>query len=234
MNKLTASTAVLAFLWATSAQAQMGDSNPAPEQAPLPYGQPAPAPGPGAYTPPAQYSPAPAPAPYPYSSAANNEAAPAQAERTPGVHAAIGLGLAGVGPQGRPGFATQFKLGGRLSPEFTLYYYALNHWYPSYPGFNKHWRIAAVNGVGVDYFVVPKLGGRFGIGLGGDMPEDFSNSASKPRYLGYSYFMGLTWEIFDSRSHLSIDPVINVLQLSENSVWRSYVSFLLTLNWVYN
>jgi hypothetical protein len=140
------------------------------------------------------------------------------------------LGFAGTG---RPGIATQVKIGGRLSPSLTLYYYALNNWYPT-TGSNKYWRISAVNGVGVDYFVVPNLGGRFGIGLGGNMPEDWSNSTAKPRYLGYSYFMGLTWEVLDSRSHFSIDPVINVIQLSENSVWHSYADFLLTLNWVYN
>ena len=202
-----------------AAQAQYYPASPAPAPAPTPYSYPA--------------SPAPTPSPYASLPTTETAAAPAQAGRPSGFHLALGLGFAGGGTAGRPGIATQVKIGGRLSPSLTLYYYALDNWYPT-TGSNNYWRISAVNGVGVDYFVVPNLGGRFGIGLGGNMPEDWSNSTAKPRYLGYSYFMGLTWEVLDSRSHFSIDPVINVLQLSENSIWRSYADFLLTLNWVYN
>jgi hypothetical protein len=238
MKTVTVSTAVLAVVWTASAHAQWIESTPG-QQAPSPYGQPAPAPAPYSANPPppAQDYPAAAtttPTPYVYEPTPASAQGDASDRTATGFHVALGLGFAGG--MARPGIATQFKIGVRLSPSLKLYYYALNDWYLSAPTAyrDKYVRIAAVNGFGADYFVVPKLGGRFGLGLAGDLPEDWSNSVAKPRYLGYSFFMGLTWEILDSRSHLSIDPVINVLQLSENSVWRSTTSYLLTLNWVYN
>lgn len=244
MNKLTVSTAVFALSWATSAHAQVMAPAPAPEQAQPQYGQPVPAPTPYGYPPPAQYNPSvQAPAPYAYEPppGSNSNAPPAAGpdRSAPGFHIALGLGFAGGGPQGRPGIATQFKIGARLSPSLTLYYYGLNNWYKTvrdtYAGQDSYWRICAVDGVGVDYFFVPKLGLRTGLGLSSDLHfSDYSSSSSKSNNFGYAYFMGLTWEILDSRSHLSIDPVINVVQLKSNSTWYSDAIFLLTVNWVYN
>jgi hypothetical protein len=193
-----------------------------------PYGawaQPAPVapPAPVRYVPPSEPAPAPT--------------ATTGSERPAGFHMAIGAGFGGG--NGRPGIGTQFKIGARLSADWTLYYYALNDWYRTAPpttssGTAAYWRIAAINGVGVDYFVVPRMGVRFAFGAGVNGPSDWSDSASHPRYLGYSYVMGLTCELGEGKSHLSIDPTVHVLQTSGTSYWGSTAYFLLNLNWVWN
>lgn len=156
-------------------------------------------------------------------------------ERSSGFHFAVGAGFAGG--NGRPGIGTQVRIGGRLSADWVLFYYALNDWYKT-TGYGAYWRIAGVNGMGIDYFVLRQLGIRLGVGVGVNGPADLSNSQSKKRHLGYSYVMGLTLELGDGASHFSIDPVIHVQQTSGTyyggSTWDSIAYFLLTANWVWN
>jgi hypothetical protein len=118
------------------------------------------------------------------------------------------------------------------------YYYALNDWYRTSPP-GAYWRIAAINGVGVDYFVVPRLGVRVAVGGGVNSPFALETDSHRRCY-GYSYVMGLTWQLGDDESHFSIDPAIHVLQTkglatySGDRDWRSIPYFLLTANWVLN
>jgi len=174
---------------------------------------------PPAYNPYATSASAPSPTPAP------------KAERSNGLHLSIGAGFASGG--GRPGIGTQFKIGGRLSQDLVLYYYALNDWFKTFPP-SGYWRIAAINGLGVDYFVVPHLGVRFAAGIGMNGPTDMSSNDSHKRYYGYSYVMGLTCDLGDEKSHFSIDPTIHVLQVKVGSQWESSPFFLLTANWVWN
>jgi hypothetical protein len=160
-----------------------------------------------------------------------------------GFHIGIGVGTSGVSG-GRQGIATQFKIGARVSSQLALYYYALNHWYKDIA--TTDWRIIAVNGVGVDYYLLPKLGMRAGLGVGGDLPNDMFSD--KNRKLGFSYFSGLTFRLMEGKNAITVDPVIHMFQRNVDvacttvgsttkcgsSRWTSTMVFALTLNWAYN
>jgi hypothetical protein len=75
-------------------------------------------------------------------------------------------------------------------------------------------RIATINGVGFDYFVLPHVGLRLAIGLGGDVifarstsfQGDMSESA-----IGFAYTFGTTFDLLEGSGHLSVNSLITVV-----------------------
>jgi hypothetical protein len=114
------------------------------------------------------------------------------------------------------GFSFQLKVGLRFSPKVRAYLLSLNHFYAKTDQttgdagtvINTVWRFVGIQGVGADYFVLPKLGLRAAVGLGGDFNSDLGKD---PNALGFSYLLGLTAEIFDGDHRLTIDPYIHML-----------------------
>ena len=166
-------------------------------------------------------------------------------ERPPqstGFHISLGAGLSG---DGQAGIASQFKIGARLSPKFRVYYHALNHYFSmqkrttmgSLSATETEWRIRAINGVGLDYFMLPGVGLRLSAGLGGDTSTSLGKD---PKAFGYSYVLGMTIDLMGGDSHLSIDPFIHMFQYNQRDLgsllpsdWVNLRIIGVTLNWNY-
>ena len=163
-----------------------------------------------------------------------------------GFHIGLGLGPSG---DGDAGFSTQVKIGGRVTSRMRVYYHALNHWAARpEPGtaagiFTTEWRVKSINGLGLDYFVLPKLGLRISGGLGANTRRD---PASGPKALGYSYTVGVTVPLNEGRGTLSVDPYIHMIHYNSKSLatnvpvnaivrdnWVSSTIVGVTLNWCY-
>lgn len=140
-------------------------------------------------------------------------------------HLGVGFGPSGVIAGGNvaadksfggSGFSFQLKVGVRFSPKVRAYLLSLNSFYAktdqiNSPGgtvINTEWRFVGLQGVGADYFVLPKLGLRAAVGLGGDFNSDLGKD---PNAIGFSYLLGLTAEIFDGDHRLTIDPYIHMM-----------------------
>ena len=89
----------------------------------------------------------------------------------------------------------------------------------------------ASNGVGIDYFFHPRVGGRLAVGLAGNMPAE--SNGDSPRF-GYGYAAGMTVEMLDGPSRLSVDPALMVTNISQESYWSSHAVLAVTLNYVFN
>jgi hypothetical protein len=212
---------------AYASPAGTSNAQPAPNLAPAPqYVMPAPVSGTPIYN--------------------NGEGAPStrSVASTPshntGFHLAVGMGLSGAG---YPGIASQFKIGATITPEFRVYYYALNHWY-KVPNNNTSflrdtWRIIAINGVGIDYFFHPRVGGRLALGLGGNLPADLGSGR---KGIGLAYAMGLTFEMLGGPNRLSVDPMLLVANYSNKEFcsgttcdyWISSLATTVSVNYVFN
>lgn len=197
------------------------------------------APAPSSPSPPVVAPPAPAAA-----SATVPEPVRYEPEADTGFHISLGLGLSG---DGEAGFATQVKIGGRVSSKLRVYYHALNHWFarpdPMFGTFTTEWRIKAINGLGVDYFVLPNLALRISGGLAANTRRDLS---SDPKAFGYSYTLGMTIPLTEGRATFSVDPFIHMMHYNAKSLavnvapttvlrdnWVSSTIVGVTLNWCY-
>jgi hypothetical protein len=207
---------------------------PPPPAAPPPPATPAPisAPPPVAAPPP----PAPIAAPPP-------PEAPGEKEPTTGFHIALG-----AGPSGNfaAGFAAQLKIGARITPKLRVFFQSLEHFYAKTERLTSggaqilstQWRSAALNGIGIDYFVLPKLGLRASAGVGGDFNTKLG---SDPNSVGYSFLFGATVNVVESGDHyFTVDPFIHMLQYSQENLqpgaanqWVSQPVIGVTLNWSY-
>ena len=215
---------------ANASPANTSGAQAQPSLAPAPqYTIPAPVPGTPAYSN-SEYAP----------SASARKEAPAPSHNT-GFHLAVGMGLSGGA--GYPGISSQFKIGATITPEFRVYYYALNHWY-KVPSSNSSlvrdtWRIVAINGVGIDYFFHPRVGGRLALGLGGNLPADLGSGR---KGIGLAYAMGLTFEMLGGPNRLSIDPMLLVANYSNKEFcsgttcdyWISNLTTAVSVNYVFN
>jgi hypothetical protein len=125
-----------------------------------------------------------------------------------GFHIGIGAGAGTfVGTEiDEPGLLTQFKIGYGFSNHLRLYYYALNHWYSqSYRALaddgtlqgdgESEFRIAFINGLGIDYFFLPRAALRLAFGVGGDaIFSESADAAFSDHALGVAYTIGLSFD----------------------------------------
>ena len=205
-----------------------------------------PAPGPESSPTPVQPTEVPPPQPAPQPAATPQDGSPPPGTMTElpaisepvttttGFHVSIGVGPSGGGA---PGVASQFKIGVRLSPKYRLFYHALNHWYPQTTKertsaaivATTQWRIAAINGVGLDYFFVPMVGARISAGVGCECNAELFKGGNS---VGYSFLLGLTFDLDDTDTHLSLDPFIHKLQFKPEGAdsWGSTTVIGITLN----
>jgi len=159
-----------------------------------------------------------------------------------GFHFALG-----AGPSGHfaAGFAVQLKAGVRLTPKLRVFGLLLDHVYVKTDRVTSgdqllnvsQWRFSVMGGVGVDYFVLPRVGVRGAIGVGGDYTAELGKD---PMATGYSYLMGMTFELFDGDHRLAIDPFIHMLQHNRANLepgtgnqWLSRPIIGVTANWTF-
>lgn len=174
-----------------------------------------------------------------------------------GFHIGLGVGVGTYVGIDEPGLLTQFKIGYGISDAVRIYYYALNHWYSQSYGLSdpngffiegeSELRIAAINGIGIDYFFLPRVGLRLALGLGGDVifsrskDAEFSDTA-----IGVAFAIGTTFELLGGDHQFTIDPVVNVVtfdttKLSKEefraanaSEWKSFPVFGVVLAYSYH
>lgn len=153
----------------------------------------------------------------------------------------------GAGPSGHwaAGFAVQLKAGVRLTPKLRVFGLLLDHVYVKTDRVTQdgqvvdvsQWRFSVMGGVGVDYFILPRVGVRGAAGVGGDYTAELGKD---PMATGYSYLLGMTFELLDGDHRLTIDPFIHMLQYNRANLepgtgnqWLSRPIIGVTVNWAF-
>jgi hypothetical protein len=248
--------AALVLTMTASASAQQ----PLPPPDPLPPTTPAEPPPTTTAPPPPQ--PLPPPPPSPPAGAASAQVSTSDVP-TRGFHVAVGLGPSGGGSttgsspyQLSAGLSTQLKIGLRLSEKVRIFAHSLTHWYSKSDRFTlldgssgstTEGRISSLAGVGADYFILPRLALRGGVGLGMDLSissDDLVTSTGPAlgrSALGFSYLLGMSFELLDGDHRVTIDPYVHMLQHNYANLapgnpnyWVSRPNIGFTVNWAFH